>query len=244
MTTREWQHALYIRDRWQVNDKLTLNGGLRFEMYPTMTRADRGIERLDYSTWNVLLGGLGGNPSDVGVKGKPVYVAPRIGAAYRIDDNTVFRTGYGITVNPLPWSRPLRGFYPATIAFSQAAAGNNFIGSLEQGIPPIATPDLSTGSVLLPRGVDMRTPNPDHVDRALLHQWNVTLERRLPFDLVTSVAYVGTQTNDGYADINVNYAEPGGGEAGRRFFAQAGSAEHPATGATGPPASTTRCRWR
>ena len=78
--------------------------------------------------------------------------------------------------------------------------------------------------MLLPRGVDMRTPNPDHVDRALLHQWNVTLERRLPFDLVTSVAYVGTQTNGGYADINLNYAEPGGGEAGRRFFAQAGSA--------------------
>ena len=224
MTTREWQHGLYLRDRWQVNDKLTLNGGLRFEFYPTMTRADRGIERLDYSTWNVLIGGLGGNPSDVGVKGKSVYVAPRIGAAYRIDDNTVFRTGYGITVNPLPWSRPLRGFYPATIAFSQAAAGNNFIGSLEQGIPEIAIPDLSSGSVLLPRGVDMRTPNPEHVDRALLHQWNVTLERRLPLDLVTSVAYVGTQTNGGYADINVNYAEPGGGEAGRRYFAQAGSA--------------------
>jgi hypothetical protein len=224
MTTREWMHAIYLRDRWQVNDKLTLNGGLRFEFYPTMTRADRGIERLDYSTWNVLIGDRGGNPSDVGVKGKPVYVAPRIGAAYRIDDNTVFRTGYGITVNPLPWSRPLRGFYPATIAFSQAAAGNNFIGSLEQGIPPIEIPDLSSGSVLLPRGVDMRTPNPDHVDRATLHQWNVTLERRLPFDLVTSIAYVGTQTNGGYADINVNYAEPGGGEAGRKYFAQAGSA--------------------
>ena len=189
-----------------------------------MTRADRGIERLDFRTWNVLLGGLGGNPSNVGVKGKPVYVAPRIGAAYRIDDNTVFRTGYGITVNPLPWSRPLRGFFPATVAFSQAAAGNNFIGSLDQGIPPIATPDLSTGSVLLPRGVDMRTPNLDHVDRALLHQWNVTLERRLPLDLVTSIAYVGTQTNGGYAFINQNYAEPGGGEAGRRYFAQAGSA--------------------
>ena len=62
MTTREWQHGIYIRDRWQVNDKLTLNGGLRFEFYPTMTRADRGIERLDYSTFNVLIGDRGGNP--------------------------------------------------------------------------------------------------------------------------------------------------------------------------------------
>ncbi len=224
MTTREWQHGLYVRDRWQVNEKLTLNGGLRFEMYPTMTRANRGIERLDFDTWNVLIGGLGGNPENVGVKGKSVYVAPRVGAAYRIDDNTVFRTGYGITVNPLPWSRPLRGFYPLTIAYSDSAAGFGYVGSLQQGIPPVAIPDLSSGSVPLPSGVDMRTPNPDHVDRATLHQWNVTLERRLPFDLVTSVAYVGTQTNGGYADINVNYAEPGTGNAGRQYFSKAGNA--------------------
>ena len=39
-----------------------------------------------------------------------------LGAIYRLDDNTVFRTGYGITYNPLPFSRPLRGFYPLTIA--------------------------------------------------------------------------------------------------------------------------------
>ncbi len=224
MTTREWQHGVYIRDRWQVNDKLTLNGGLRFEFYPTMTRADRGIERLDYATWNVLIGDRGGNPSDVGIKGKPVYVAPRIGAAYRIDDNTVFRTGYGITVNPLPWSRPLRGFYPATIAFSNSSAGFGYVGALEQGIPAVAIPDLSSGSVPLPSGVDMRTPSPGNVDRALLHQWNVTFERRLPLDLVTSVAYVGTRTNGGYADINVNYAEPGTNNAGRQYFSRAGNA--------------------
>ena len=76
----------------------------------------------------------------------------------------------------------------------------------------------------LPRGVDMRTPDPDNVDRAQLHQWNVTLERRLPLDLGVDVAYVGTQTNGGYADVNLNYAEPGTGNAGRQFFAQAGNA--------------------
>jgi hypothetical protein len=226
MTTREWQHGLYVRDRWQVNDKLTLNGGLRFEMYPVMSRADRGIERLDFDTWEVLIGGRGGVPEDVGLSPKSVYIAPRIGGAYRIDDNTVLRAGYGMTVNPLPWSRPLRGFYPLTIAFADSAAGFGTVGSLETGIPPIDQPDLSTGRVPLPRGVDMRTPNPGdgNVDRASLHQWNVTVERRLPFDLVTSLAYVGTRNNGGYADINLNYAEPGTGNAGRQYFAQAGNA--------------------
>ncbi len=224
MTTREWQHGIYVRDRWQVNEKLTFNGGLRFEWYPIMHRADRGLERLDFSTWEVLIGGRGGVPEDVGLKPRSLYVAPRLGLAYRIDDSTVFRAGYGVTYNPMPWSRPLRGFYPLTIAFGDSAAGFNYIGSLEQGIPPIATPDLSSGRVRLPAGVDMRTPNPDNVDRADLHQWNVTLERRLPLDLVASVAYVGTQNNGGYADINLNYAEPGTGNAGRQFFAQSGTA--------------------
>ncbi len=224
MTTRELQHGFYVRDRWQVNDKLTVNGGLRFEMYPVMQRADRGIERLDFDTFNVLIGGRGGVPEDVGLNPRSVYVAPRLGLAYRIDDNTVFRSGYGITYNPMPWSRPLRGFYPLTIAFGDAAAGFNYISTLEQGIPPINVPDLSSGQVLLPRGVDMRTPNPGNVDRADLHQWNVTLERRLPLDLVASVAYVGTRNNGGYADYNLNYAAPGTGNAGRQYFAQAGTA--------------------
>ena len=50
MTTREWQHGFYGRDRWQVNNKLTLDLGLRYEYYPLMTRADRGIEQVDLDT--------------------------------------------------------------------------------------------------------------------------------------------------------------------------------------------------
>src|SRR5262249_39041483 len=65
MTTREWQHAGYVRDRWQMNSKLTLDLGLRYEYYPLMTRADRGIEQVDLSTLTVKLGGLGGNPEDL-----------------------------------------------------------------------------------------------------------------------------------------------------------------------------------
>ena len=87
-----------------------------------MSRADRGLEQLDYNTFNVRLGGLGGNPKDLGIKVDKRLFAPRLGLAYRINENTVFRAGYGKTFNPLPWSRPMRGFYPATIAYSDAGA--------------------------------------------------------------------------------------------------------------------------
>ena len=36
-TGREWQHAMYVRDRWTVNQKLTLDLGVRWEYYPIMT---------------------------------------------------------------------------------------------------------------------------------------------------------------------------------------------------------------
>ncbi len=76
-----------------------------------------------------MLGGVGNIPQDVGINVSKSLFAPRLGAAYRINEKTVFRTGYGITYNPLPWSRPLRGFYPLTIGFSQNAIGATAIRS-------------------------------------------------------------------------------------------------------------------
>ncbi len=136
MTARENQYGLYVNDRWQVNDKLTVNAGLRWEYYPLMSRDDRGLEQLNLQTFNVALGGVGGNADDLGIKVSKGLFAPRVGAAYRINDDTVFRAGYGRTFNPLPWSRPMRGFYPLTIAYS-GAGPNGFIpyGSLAQRHP-------------------------------------------------------------------------------------------------------------
>ncbi len=106
MTGRENQFGFYVSDRWQVNEKLTVNLGLRYEYFPLMSRADRGLELLDYSTFMIKLGGLGGNPKDLGMEVDKALFAPRLGLAYRINEDTVFRTGFGRTFNPMPWSRP------------------------------------------------------------------------------------------------------------------------------------------
>jgi hypothetical protein len=176
-----------------------VTAGLRYEYYPLMMRSDRGIERLDYAAWQVLLGGVGRVPDDLGISVSKGLWAPRLGAAYRLNEKTVFRSGYGITYNPLPWSRPLRGFYPLTIGYSNAATSTYGSFPLASGIPEIPLPDISTGAIPLPRGVQTRTPDPDNVDRGRIQQWNVTLERDVIADLTVSLAYVGTRTDGGYA---------------------------------------------
>lgn len=102
-TNREWQFGWYLRDRWQVSRKLTLNVGLRYEYFPLIYRKDSGIERWDPATNLVYLGGVGNNPRNVGITSSKRLFAPRIGFAYRATENTVVRSGYGVTYDPLPF---------------------------------------------------------------------------------------------------------------------------------------------
>lgn len=224
MTPREWQFGWYARDRWQVSRKLTLNLGLRYEFYPLMTRAGgKGIERLDPATNQVFLGGRGNVPRDTGVTVSHKLFAPRIGIAYRLRENTVIRTGYGINYDPLPFSRPLRGFYPLTVNFDfKQPNGYAPVRPIEQGIPPVFGPDISTGIVDLPPVADMRSPYKGQIHRGYIQSWNFTVEHRLPMQVVGSVAYVGTQTVHQLADRDINAGFPGSGNAGRPYASRFG----------------------
>ena len=219
LTGREWQHGLFIRDRWQASTKLTFDLGLRWEYYPIMQRQDRGIERVDLETLEVLLGGRGGNPKNLGFSAAKDNFAPRVGAIYRLNDSNVFRTGYGITYNPLPWTRPMRGQYPLTIAANfQQNEPFSWFNTLDQGIPTIALPDLNTGRLPLPNAVSMRTPKPGDIDRGMIQSWNVAYERRLPLDIAVDVAYVGTRGDGGYMILDINAPTViGGGNAARPY---------------------------
>jgi hypothetical protein len=224
LSGRENQYGLYVSDRWQANSKLTLNLGLRYEYYPLMTRESRGIEILDIPSYTVKLGGVGNNPMDLGLKVNKALFAPRVGVAYRLNEDTVFRAGYGKTFDPFPWSRPMRGRFPLTIAHSDAGL-NTFTpyGNLSKGIALAPQFDISSGTVVLPRSVDMTTPDPNNIGRGATQSYNVVVERRLPLDIAASVGYVGTRTDGTYTVRNQNYSE-GGGNANRKLFTQAGTA--------------------
>jgi hypothetical protein len=110
VTTHNFAHAWYMQDNWRVNDRLTVNLGLRYEL--TLPR----IERYNRQSWidpNVvsplqvpglpqLHGGLefasNSNPAPYNVD--PMNFGPRVGLAYRTWGDVVVRTGYGIFFDP------------------------------------------------------------------------------------------------------------------------------------------------
>jgi len=222
---REWQLGWFVRDRWQVTRRLTFNIGLRYEYYPLIHRVDRGIERWDPATNLVYMGGIGNVPRNAGMSTSKKLFAPRLGFAYRVNDNTVIRSGYGITFDPIPFARPLRGMYPSTIASTfVAATPYTWVDTLDKGIPPIPLPNISSGVFPLPPTIDMgpRSPWGGQLNRGYIQSWNFTVERKLVYDIVTSVAYVGTQTVRQLGDRDINAAPPGGGPAGRPLAATQG----------------------
>jgi hypothetical protein len=224
MRTREWRHGFHFGDRWQPHRNVTLDLGVRYEYFPLVTRGDgRGVERLDVTTMQVLLGGVGDVPINVGLKTRKTDFAPRMGVAWRLNDLTVVRSGYGLTYNPMPFARPLRGAYPLTIHNTYVSLNSwQPFGTLQQGIPEFTGPGPDVGVTPLPTTATMRTPDPDNVHRGYIQSWNAAFARQLPLDMSVDVAYVGTSTTRGFANIELNVSPPGGGEAGRVFFPKFG----------------------
>ena len=72
--------------------------------------------------------------------------APRLGVAWRVNEGTVARAGYGLTYNPLPFARPLRGAYPLTIHNTYVSLNSwQPYGTLGHGIPEFTGPGPGRG---------------------------------------------------------------------------------------------------
>ena len=225
MSTREFQQGYYIRDNWQATRRLSVNLGLRFEHFPIMNRGEFGIERYDPETNKVLVGGRGNIPRTAGSEAIKIMLAPRIGLAYRLGDKTVFRTGYGITNDPYPMSRPLRSPFPAVI-IDEYIQPNSFVpaGSLATGIPAVTFPDLSTGVLDIPNTISTVSLEAGKYRRGYIQSFNVTVQRDIGAGFVLQTGYVGTRTiRQGVSTFNGNAGlVPGAGVNGRPLFQKFG----------------------
>jgi len=208
-TVRMPSYGFYVRDAWQATRKLTIDIGLRYEIYPAPRRDHWAGERYDPNTDKVYRGGY-----DTG-KGQ---LAPRLGLAYRLNDKTVFRLGGGISIDPNTF-RYLRDDYPATLS-SQYSGVNSYqaAGTLRTGIPEVIGPDLHQEVFTLPAAVQTTT-FPQVFHRGYIESWNATIQRDAA-GFNVQAGYAGSRAIRQNVIQNLNAAGPGGGNPGRPLFPQ------------------------
>ncbi|HQR34025.1 MAG TPA: TonB-dependent receptor [Blastocatellia bacterium] len=206
-------YSFYVRDAWQVNQKLTLSIGTRYEYYPMPRRADRGIERYDFATNTMKVCGVGNVPEDCGVKLSKKLFSPRLGIAWRINDSTVLRTGYGLTYDPISLARTFRTNYPMLLAFNIVAPNSAApAGLLKNGIPATPLVPINNGTVAVPGTVNVLTLG-DSFKRPYIQSWNLVLEKNIGLGFVASAGYIATRTVGQSGQINLNAGLVGGGTA-------------------------------
>jgi hypothetical protein len=84
-----------------VTKKLTVNLGMRWEYWPSSTpHFPEGFSNYNPFNNTLELAGLGSVPNDLGIENQKKSFAPRFGVAWRVDEKTVVRGGYGITNPP------------------------------------------------------------------------------------------------------------------------------------------------
>jgi hypothetical protein len=228
MTGIEWQSGVYAQDQWQVSHQLTLSYGLRWEYYPIMLRANQGMQRYDLDTNQVILGGVNGQPNGAGSTASKLQFAPRFGFAYRMNEKTVLRGGFGISIDPYPFTRAMRDPYPITIA-QTVNATNSYAaaGSFTTGIPGYDTvaPAISNGTAVLPLSAYTKTLQSGTFRRGYLESYNLTFERALPQSFTFAGSYVGSHTvrQTVYFEANAGQT-PGLGSAGQPLYTKFGRA--------------------
>ncbi len=222
-------YSLYARDQWQATRKLTISYGLRWEYFPMPTRADRGVERYDFNTNQMLVCGVGQVPKDCGVSMSKKRFVPRAGLAYRVSDTLVFRAGYGITNDPYNLARPLRVNYPVLVSLNLNSP-NGFAPAsrLADGIPLIPNPDLGNGVIPVDGNVAINTIDPKNFKRGYIQSWNIALQKQFRGGWVGEAAYVATRSVGQLAYYDRNVGRVGGGNASRPLFQKFGRGQRTA----------------
>jgi hypothetical protein len=226
-------YAFYAQDDLKLTPKLTLNLGLRYELFTTVKEKfdAQGTYDLGKQILFVPKGQKGVltpmiasfvNLSATASRGliKPDLkdFAPRVGFAYSATSRLVIRGGAGIFYGGEengPYSNPSQGFNPpffVTQIFSTTcglASANPALGANDCAIPGFSflSQGFPANSLSDPTTPQLFTLDPNLVT-PYMAQWHLSTQYQLPFDTLFEVGYAGSKGTKLYAFLNGNQASP------------------------------------
>ena len=203
--------GFFVQDDYKVSERLTLNLGLRYEVFtPFIEKYDR-MANFDPCTGKMVVAADSATicGTDVGSALRQTFygdIGPRVGFAWSVlpQNRMVLRGGYGIFYNtPLTGgSSQMTRNFPFGISQSYTA---NLLPtlSLSSGIP--AVPPLNPGAALTGSLGSAFDPGL-HDERG--QNWNLNLQRQVGKDFLVEAAYVGSRGTRLLMDQNINQAPP------------------------------------
>jgi hypothetical protein len=225
---RQWWFFAFASDKWQASPKLTVDIGLRWEFYPPATpKIAGGFSNYNPVTNNIVLAGIGSNPSNLGMQTRYRYFAPRTGVSYRVTDDTVVRAGFGFSYTPFPdntyaYNYPVRAnnsYQPAGSTLSPAVLSNGAVATFQAGFPapvPVVIPSNGIIPANTPLLVSqVYTYIPLNYKNPYVMSWNVAVQQAFRGNLSLQLAYVANHGVDisGSQNINLPTSTFGGGNA-------------------------------
>jgi hypothetical protein len=211
-TERRPEWALYLQDDFRVNSRLTLNLGLRWDMFVPWVEDDNRQSNFDPSTGLFVVASDDATINGVRVGrhlqtwGKKDF-GPRAGFAYDLsgDGRTTVRGGFGIFWN---WgvggtssSKATNPPFLQTTDISANAGATNL--TLSSGLPPPPAVDPT----LRPGGTTRSVFDINYRDQYAMN-WNVNLQKQLGRDYMVELAYVGSRGRQLTLKTDQNQAPP------------------------------------
>ncbi|MCC7236838.1 MAG: TonB-dependent receptor [Bryobacterales bacterium] len=211
---RTTETGVYAQDDWRVARWLTLNIGLRYDVFTPFTEAASRLANVDLVGGRIIASGKDGVSQSAGVRTDWTNLAPRFGFAAHLSKKVVMRGGFGFSYYPGTYgvSAFLRN-PPFTSLYTVAATPLTPINSISQGLPAaVPTSPESPQGNLAPVSPDARS--------SYVQQYNLTLQAELFRGIVWRGSYVGGLGRAQAYAQDLNLAPPGSGAIGpRRPFA-------------------------
>ena len=192
VTIRGRQLGLYVQDDWRWRPNWTINYGLQYDFLAPFTETSGRMVNLDVSpdfsaAVPVLAGGVGPYSGQYGsglVSADWNNIAPKVGVAWRADQRTVVRFGYGLSFNSGSYSTIARSLYQQPPFFQTATA----LGAVDDPLLLTNAFDaISESTVTNNYGID-RT-----YQLGRIHQYTIDYNRNLFATWAAGVTYIGTR---------------------------------------------------